>query len=473
MENYKVGYYCDEKVKVTKEEASEVVEGILRAKIHHKYYRDNHNNSKVGFGSNNKSHVRGLNYNNNSKVGKLGLDYDSNTKVCGGVMFNVLQAVKKVEERRVQMILKKTGSTFKSTTIETKTMVKSGESIGTANYIIEVGLGTPSRQLTLVIDTGSDLAWTQCQPCSTSCYGQNDPIFDPSTSSTYKSVACNASLCKTIAKKMASGCTSTGNVCEYGIQYADGSFTIGNLAIETITLGTMKLSTFPFGCGFDNEGLFNGFDGLLGLSRDSLAFPMQSRSSTFSYCLPSPFSPSAVGFLEFRSSFGRVASIVPLLSSTSNSFYTVSISSILVDSSSIGTISSKNTLVIDSGTVITRLDSTLYNMVRDAFKEATASLPSASPDVGEGLFDTCFKLNVGSKVSIPTITFNLGENIQFSPPITSLLYPMDNSGTMCFAFAPIKSNSHISILGNYQQQGYTFTFHIASPPFLSIKPDTC
>ncbi|THG18071.1 hypothetical protein TEA_019465 [Camellia sinensis var. sinensis] len=38
--------------------------------------------------------------------------------------------------------------------------VNSGASIGTGNFIVTVGLGTPKKDLTLVFDTGSNLTWT-------------------------------------------------------------------------------------------------------------------------------------------------------------------------------------------------------------------------------------------------------------------------------------------------------------------------
>lgn len=70
-----------------------------------------------------------------------------------------------------------------------------GRSFRTNNYIVTVGLGTPKRSLTLAFDTGSDLTWTQCQPCAGSCYDQDDVIFNPSHSSTYTNITCSSPLC--------------------------------------------------------------------------------------------------------------------------------------------------------------------------------------------------------------------------------------------------------------------------------------
>jgi hypothetical protein len=82
---------------------------------------------------------------------------------------------------------------------------KSGLMIGSANYIVNVGLGTPKRDLRLAFDTGSDLTWTQCEPCAGYCYNQVDPIFDPSKSTSYSSITCASPSCSQLAN-------ATGNL---------------------------------------------------------------------------------------------------------------------------------------------------------------------------------------------------------------------------------------------------------------------
>lgn len=72
---------------------------------------------------------------------------------------------------------------------------KPGQVLGTGNYIVTVGLGTPKEDLSLAFDTGSDLTWTQCQPCAKSCYDQSEAIFDPSKSTSYSNVSCASTDC--------------------------------------------------------------------------------------------------------------------------------------------------------------------------------------------------------------------------------------------------------------------------------------
>jgi hypothetical protein len=61
-----------------------------------------------------------------------------------------------------------------------------GGSVDSLEYVVTVGLGTPPVSQVVLMDTGKDLSWVQCKPCnSTTCYPQNDPLFDPSKSSTF------------------------------------------------------------------------------------------------------------------------------------------------------------------------------------------------------------------------------------------------------------------------------------------------
>lgn len=87
-----------------------------------------------------------------------------------------------------------------SSSSSTNLPAKSGSLIGSGNYYVVLGLGTPKKELSLIFDTGSDLTWTQCQPCARSCYKQIDEIFDPSKSTTYSNITCTSPDCRGILK---------------------------------------------------------------------------------------------------------------------------------------------------------------------------------------------------------------------------------------------------------------------------------
>lgn len=96
------------------------------------------------------------------------------------------------DQARVISIQSKKSIETDATTIP----AKSGENIGTAEYIVTVGLGTPKRDLSLTFDTGSDITWTQCEPCDAKhCYRQQEPLFDPSKSTSYTALSCSSQQC--------------------------------------------------------------------------------------------------------------------------------------------------------------------------------------------------------------------------------------------------------------------------------------
>ncbi|GJM99936.1 hypothetical protein PR202_ga17079 [Eleusine coracana subsp. coracana] len=167
-----------------------------------------------------------------------------------------------------------------------------GTSVDSLEYAITVGIGTPAVSQFILIDTGSDLSWVQCQPCnSTRCYKQKDPLFDPRKSSTYAPIPCHTDVCRRLTvDRYGAGCTNGGKQCGYFIQYGDGSRTNGVYSHETLTLGPgVAVKDFRFGCGYDQRQTTDKFDGLLGLGGAPESLPVQTASTyggAFSYCLP-------------------------------------------------------------------------------------------------------------------------------------------------------------------------------------------
>ncbi|XP_021743492.1 aspartic proteinase nepenthesin-2-like [Chenopodium quinoa] len=118
-------------------------------------------------------------------------------------------------------------------------------------FIMNVSLGAPPRQFPAIMDTGSDLVWTQCMPCM-ACYSQATPIFDPNASSSFSPLPCSNPLCASKTKKC------TNNLCRYRTLYGDMSFTQGYLATDTFILGdsthNVSIPSIGFGCGITMEG---------------------------------------------------------------------------------------------------------------------------------------------------------------------------------------------------------------------------
>lgn len=338
--------------------------------------------------------------------------------------------------------------------------VVSGMDQGSGEYFSRIGVGSPQRDQLMVLDTGSDVSWIQCNPCS-DCYQQADPIYTPASSSTFKLVGCQASLCQELD---VSGCSRNGS-CMYQVSYGDGSYTLGNFATETLTLGGTTVPNMAIGCGHDNEGLFVGASGLLGLGGGSLSFPSQLTDESgkiFSYCLVDRDSESSSTLQFGRAAVPNGAVVAPMLkNSRLDTFYYVSFSGISVggkmlsiSDSVFGIDASGNGgVIVDSGTAVTRLQTAAYDSLRDAFRAGTKNLPSTD---GVSLFDTCYDLSSKDSVDVPTVGFHFPGGGSMSLPAKNYLVPVDSMGTFCFAFAP--TSSSLSIVGNIQQQGTRVSF---------------
>lgn len=338
--------------------------------------------------------------------------------------------------------------------------VVSGMDQGSGEYFSKIGVGSPQRDQLMVLDTGSDVSWIQCEPCS-DCYQQADAIYNPALSSTFKYVGCQEKLCQELDVQ---GCSRSGN-CYYQVSYGDGSYTLGNFATETVTLGGSVVPNVALGCGHDNEGLFVGAAGLLGLGGGSLSFPSQltdDNGKIFSYCLVDRDSESSSTLQFGRAAVPNGAVVAPMLkNSRLDTFYYVSLSGISVagkmlpiSDSVFGIDAAGNGgVIVDSGTAVTRLQTAAYDSLRDAFRAGTKTLPSTD---GVSLFDTCYDLSSKDSVDVPIVAFHFSGGGSMSLPAKNYLVPVDSVGTFCFAFAP--TSSSLSIVGNIQQQGIRVSF---------------
>lgn len=351
--------------------------------------------------------------------------------------------------------------------------IVSGTSQGSGEYFSRVGIGNPVKSLYMVLDTGSDVTWVQCEPCA-DCYQQTDPLFNPSESSSYTTLSCDSSKCHSLD---VSACRNSTSSCLYQVSYGDGSYTVGDFASETITLGNSQpVPNVAIGCGHDNEGLFVGAAGLLAMGGGPLSFPSQVSAKSFSYCLVDRDSQSA-STLELSTNGDEASDVTaPLLRNKKlQTFYYVGMSGISVGGELLSipesTFSMDETgnggVIVDSGTAVTRLQTEAYNALRDAFAAGTSSLPHAD---GFSLFDTCYDLSGRTSVEVPTVAFHFGRGNELKLPAKNYLIPVDSAGTYCLAFAP--TSAPLSIIGNVQQQGTRVSFDVGRS-LVGFSPNKC
>ncbi|XP_039169392.1 aspartic proteinase CDR1-like [Eucalyptus grandis] len=343
-------------------------------------------------------------------------------------------------------------------------------------YLMNVSLGTPKSSILGIADTGSDLIWTQCAPC-TDCFKQASPIFEPNKSSTYKAVSCRASQCGVIDQT-----SCGGGQCQYSYSYGDSSYTIGNLATETFALGSSSggATSFPrvvFGCGRQNGGNFDDkVDGIIGLGGGPASLVTQLGTATggrFSYCLVPFYSDggksSKLNFGADAAVAGRGTVSTPLIQKEPETFYYLTLEAVSVGetriefSSGSSPSEDEGNIIIDSGTTLTLLPQDFYKKIEAAVVKQVKLTRTADPTQ---VLSLCYSATTDEGLGIPPVTFHFkGADVELNPG-NSFVRVAEN--VICFAV----SSGDLSIYGNLSQMDYLVGYDTQNSK-LSFKPVDC
>ncbi|XP_057791586.1 aspartic proteinase nepenthesin-1 [Salvia miltiorrhiza] len=345
---------------------------------------------------------------------------------------------------------------------------------GNGEFLMDISIGTPPASYSAILDTGSDLIWTQCKPCK-QCFSSPNPIFDPKKSSSFANLPCSSDLCAALPL---SSCGSA-SACEYLYTYGDYSSTQGVMATETFTFGKVSVPKVGFGCGLDNEGGgFNQGGGLVGLGRGPLSLVSQLDEPKFSYCLTSIDSTKTstllMGSLANLDATKETIMTTPLIKNPSSpSFYYLSLQGISVGETKLPIKKSafeikgdgSGGMIIDSGTTITYLEESAFDLVK---KEFTKQVQLAVDESNETGLDLCFKVPSGAEnVEVPKLVFHF-EGADLDLPGENYIIG-DPSGVACLAMG---GSSGMSIFGNVQQQNM-LVVHDLVKEAISFVPKQC
>ncbi|KAH7566112.1 hypothetical protein ACOSP7_022396 [Xanthoceras sorbifolium] len=348
---------------------------------------------------------------------------------------------------------------------------------GSGEFLMQLSIGTPPETYNAILDTGSDLIWTQCKPC-TECFDQSTPIFDPKKSSSFSKLSCSHSLCQALPQSTCS------DGCEYLYTYGDYSSTQGLMATETFTFGEVSVPNIGFGCGDDNEG--DGFTqgaGLVGLGRGPLSLVSQLKEPKFSYCLTSiddtKTSSLLMGSLassSLSSSSSEIKTTPLIKNSLQPSFYYLSLEGISVGGTRLPIKQSTfalqddgtGGLIIDSGTTITYIEKSAFDTLK---KEFISQTKLSVDDSGSTGLDLCFHLpssDDSKQVEVPKLVFHF-DGADLELPSENYMVGDSSMGVVCLAMG---SSSGMSIFGNVQQQNM-LVLHDLDKQTISFLPTQC
>ncbi|XVE96901.1 hypothetical protein REPUB_Repub02eG0263800 [Reevesia pubescens] len=296
------------------------------------------------------------------------------------------------------------------------------------SLIVSLTVGTPPQNVSMVLDTGSELSWLHCNQTTRNnqSNGPDSTKFDPTQSTSYKPIQCSSSTCinQTQDFPIPASCDSD-NLCHAILSYADASSSEGNLASDIFHLGSSdNISGLVFGCmgsifSSNSADEDSKITGLMGMNRGSLSFVSQMGFPQFSYCISgSDFSGLLLlGDSNFSSltplNYTPLIQISQPLPYFDRVAYTVQLEGIKVSGKLLPI--PKSVLVpdhtgagqtmVDSGTQFTFLLGPVYNVLRTEFLNRTGGVLRVLEDpnfVFQGAMDLCYRVPLGQN-SLPNL----------------------------------------------------------------------
>ncbi|KAM7482062.1 hypothetical protein LguiB_006645 [Lonicera macranthoides] len=342
------------------------------------------------------------------------------------------------------------------------------------DYLMQLSIGTPPFTVLGVADTGSDLIWTQCYPC-TNCFNQTSPFFNPKNSSTYNNIPCNNhKTCEAIDSSLT--CGSATNFCQYvGYAYGDHSFTNGDLAVDSFTFGStsqhpISVPNIKFGCGRNNSLKYfvnTSVSGIIGLGGGNLSLINQLKyliHGKFSYCLVSIHDQPKTSKISLgRNAVVKGNDVVSTTMITRDDHFYLNLEKITVGGYSIEFKAKvEGNIVIDSGTTLTYIPSRKYRHLELKVKELVGEKPAS-----EGADGLCYQKFEGRDRNYPKVTFHFtGADVDLPSEITFIEMSKDLE---CFTIRPTNDDA---IFGNMSQMNLLVGYDLVKGE-VSFKPTDC
>ncbi|XP_034591708.1 aspartyl protease AED1 [Setaria viridis] len=325
--------------------------------------------------------------------------------------------------------------------------------LGSQDYSVTVGYGTPAQQLPMDFDTlrlGGGISTLRCKPCRAGA-APCDPAFDPGRSSTFARVPCGPE-CPSVCD---------GSACSLNITFPRNHSVAANgtFVKDTLTLSpSATVASFILACVDVDNFHITGSSGLLDLSRSRFSLvsrltssPAGNTTAAFSYCLPA--SPtSSRGFLSIGGALPELSSdhaaSTPLVDTPNHkNLYLVKLGGINVSDTEIPAAQS-NLAALEVGTSFTFFPPAIYGALRDEFRKQMSQYPMAPP---YRMLETCYNFTGLPGFFMPAITLAFDGGATLQPDVAQMLYFVE-PGYVCLAFAALPEVFPYSVIGNRVQQ---------------------
>ncbi|KAJ0044945.1 hypothetical protein Pint_06343 [Pistacia integerrima] len=335
---------------------------------------------------------------------------------------------------------------------------------------VSLRVGSPPQNVTMVLDTGSELSWLHCNK------SQNfNSFFNPLASSSYSTIPCSSSVCTTRTRDLPipASCDSK-KLCHVSVSYADLTSIEGKLATETMSMGSLTQRGFIFGCM--DSGISTSSDedsrttGLMGMNLGSLSFVTQMGFPKFSYCISGFDSSGVLIFGDVKLSWLKPLNYTPMVKMSKplpyfdRVAYSVQLEGIKVGSKLLNLPKSyfvpdhtgAGQTMVDSGTQFTFLMGPVYSALRNEFLQQTKGILRVLDDpnfVFQGAMDLCYLVE-STRRNLPEL------------PVVSLLFTgaqISVSGPRLLYRVPgmVKGGIEAFVIGHHHQQNVWMEFDLA------------
>ncbi|WVZ82877.1 hypothetical protein U9M48_030086 [Paspalum notatum var. saurae] len=164
---------------------------------------------------------------------------------------------------------------------------------------VSLAVGTPPQNVTMVLDTGSELSWLLCAQGRRDGAARGTSSIRPRALATFAAEPCGSAQCSLSGPRPAPCCASpsrdlpappscdgASRQCRVSLSYADRSTSDGALATDVFAVGDAPPLRSAFGCmssAYDSSPDGIATAGLLGMNRSTLSFMSQARTRRFSH----------------------------------------------------------------------------------------------------------------------------------------------------------------------------------------------
>ncbi|KAF6162297.1 hypothetical protein GIB67_008426 [Kingdonia uniflora] len=309
-----------------------------------------------------------------------------------------------------------------------------GHPSDTGLYYAKIGLGSPSKDYYVQVDTGSDILWVNCAQC-TSCPRKSNlgialTLYDLKDSETGKLVTCDQDFCSDVYQGPLPGCVPN-RACDYRVVYGDGSSTDGYYVKDFVQysrvsgnlLTSSANSSVIFGCGAKQSGDLGhsaeALDGIIGFGQSNSSMISQLASAgkvkkIFSHCLDAANGGGIFAIGQVVQPKVKTTPLIPNQQHYNVNLKAVEVGKTVLDlPSDVFETGDRKGTIIDSGTTLAYLPNAVYEPLMSAILSNHTDLNMRTV---EEQF-SCFKYTGSVDDGFPAVSF------QFNNSLSLMVYP--------------------------------------------------